>query len=58
MAEFGAGALFRFGRHFGLLLDAQGVIFAPPVTVRITGTEAGKSGEPTLCTTLGFWVTS
>jgi hypothetical protein len=55
IAEAGAGALLRFGAHLGLLLDAQALWLAPPLIVRVAGVDAGKSGQPTLCTTLGFW---
>lgn len=55
VVEAGAGALFRFGAHVGLLIDAQALWLAPPLIVRVAGVDAGRSGEPTLCTTLGFW---
>jgi hypothetical protein len=55
VVEAGAGALLRFGAHLGLLLDAQALWLAPPLIVRVAGADAGKSGQPTLCTTLGFW---
>lgn len=57
LLEAGAGALARFGAHLGLLLDAQAMWLAPPLVVRIAGAEAGRSGEPTLGVTLGFWGT-
>jgi hypothetical protein len=55
--DVGAGMMFRFGTRFGLILDAQALWFAPPLAVRIAGVEAGRSGEPTLCASLGLWVT-
>jgi hypothetical protein len=55
VAEAGAGALLRFGAHLGLLLDAQALWLAPPLIVRVAGVDAGRSGQPTLCTTLGLW---
>jgi hypothetical protein len=57
VAEAGAGALLRFGAHLGLLVDAQALWLAPPLVVRVAGVDAGRSGQPTLCTTLGFWGT-
>ncbi len=56
VVEAGAGALVRLGARAGLLLDAQALWFAPPLVVRIAGVEAGKSGQPTLCASIGFWV--
>jgi len=55
VADVGAGASLRFGAHVGLLLDAHALWLAPPLIVRVVGAEAGQSGQPMLCATLGLW---
>jgi hypothetical protein len=54
--EAGLGVLLRFGPHSGLLLDTQAFWRLPPVIVQIAGVDAGRSGQPALCSSLGVWV--
>jgi hypothetical protein len=56
LAEIGVGGLLRLSPHYGFLLDAQALFLAPPRVVRIVDVDAGKSGQPTLCASVGFWV--
>jgi hypothetical protein len=54
--EGGLGVLVRFGPRSGLLLDTQALWRLPPVVVQIAGTDAGRTGQPALCSSLGVWV--
>jgi hypothetical protein len=52
----GGGLAARLGRHFALVTEAQMVVVAPTISVRIVDQEAVRVGRPALLLSLGLLV--
>jgi hypothetical protein len=54
VGKLGLGVMLRTGLRSGVVLDTDAVWLAPPIAIQIAGVTAGRSSQPTLCTSLGF----
>jgi hypothetical protein len=52
--DAGLGAVLRLGPATSVVVDLQGLFFAPPLAVQIAGRDAAGTGSPALCTTAGL----